>query len=353
MPSFMTDHFKEQVRTLSHLSIIITFVVALSITASVVVIPVIFSFLFAIVLNPFLRKLENIRIPRIPAIIIVLITFILLASSLFLYTGYQLSLLMSDLPGIQDRLVDLFNNLSLQLEQRFGISAPERNQYIRDLTERAAPFFTNFLQTTSSALTIMAQIPIYVFLMLLYKDRFKLFLREVYRSSPEETHLRTDEVKEVVQGYVLGLFIVICVLAVLNSIGLLLLGIKYALFFGIFSAVLTIIPYIGNFIGGLFPVMVALVTKDSAWYAVGVVAVYAFIQFLEGNFITPNIMGSRVSINPFVALVSMIIGGQILGIAGLIIAIPLVGIVKLLFSHSRTLSPFVILMEDKRTRDSP
>lgn len=347
----MTEEFRRNVRALSHMSIIITFLVVLSISARVVVIPIVFSFLFAIMLNPFVRRLENFRIPRIPGIIIVLITFVLLLSTFFLFSGYQLSLLIRDLPGLQAKIINLITDVSQTLQDRFGVSAPERNRYLRDITERAAPFFTGLLQSTSSAFTILLQIPIYVFLMLLYKERFKRFLSAVYKGNNVESSERIDEVKEVVQGYVLGLFIVICVLAVLNSIGLLILGIQYAVFFGIFSAVLTVIPYIGNFIGGLFPVMVALVTKDTAWYAVGVVAVYAFIQFLEGNFITPNIMGSRVSINPLVALVSMIIGGQILGIAGLIIAIPMVGVLKLLFSHSRTLSPLVILMEDKTPDD--
>lgn len=345
----MTEEFKDRVRTLSHLSILITFLVALLITAKIVVVPLALAFLFAIVLNPFLRKLESVRVPRVVAIILVLLAFLILVGSIFMYSGYQLSLLMEDLPGIQKKIIGLSQEVINEVEQRFSWIQFNREEWVTKAVERAAPFFTGFLETTSSVLTVAAQIPIYLFLMLLYKDRFKDFLEQLFNTNAQEAGKRIQEVKDVVQGYVLGMFIVICVLAVLNSVGLFLLGIKYALFFGIFSAILTIIPYIGNFIGGMFPFVVALVTKDSAWYAVGVVAVYAFIQFLEGNFITPNIMGSRVSINPLIALLSMIIGGQILGVAGLIIAIPFVGILKLLFTHSRSLHPFVILMEDKRS----
>lgn len=346
----MTEEFKDRVRTLSHLSILITFLVALLITAKIVIIPLALAFLFAIVLNPFLRKLESLRVPRVVAIVLVLLAFLVLVGSIFLYSGYQLSLLMEDLPGIQQKVISLAQNLVDEAESRFRFVQFNREDWVPKIVERAAPFFTGFVQTTSSVLTVAAQIPVYLFLFLLYKDRFKDFLEKIFDSDAVKAGQRIQEVKGVVQGYVLGMFIVICVLAVLNSLGLFLLGIKYALFFGIFSAILTIIPYIGNFIGGLFPFVVALVTKDSAWYAVGVVAVYAFIQFLEGNFITPHIMGSRVSINPLIALLSMIIGGQILGVAGLIIAIPFVGILKLLFTHSRSLNPFVILMEDKRSQ---
>lgn len=347
----MTENFKEKVRAFSHIGILITFVVALLIAAKVVVIPLAISFLFAIVLNPFLRRLENIRMPRVLAIVVVLLTFVVVIGGIFTYCGYQLTSLLNDLPGLQERVLNLVNDMRVQLAERFNISAPQQNRWMTNLADSVGPFFTGFLQTTGSILTVVAQIPIYIFLMLLYKDRFRVFLNTISRRPDDAPSAQINEVKEVVQGYVLGMFIVICILAVLNSIGLLLLGIKYALFFGILSAILTIIPYIGNFIGGFFPFLVALVTKDSAWYAVGVIAVYAFIQFLEGNFITPNVMGSRVSINPLIALLSMIIGGQMLGVAGLIIAIPFVGILKLLFSHSKTLWPLVILMEDRPTKN--
>ncbi len=323
------------------------------IAAKTVIIPLALSFLFAIMLNPLLRRLEALRLPRIPAILIVMLVFVIVIGGIFTYCGYQLTNLINDLPGLQEKVVALVQDIRQGLVDRFNISAPQQNRWMGSLSDRIGPFFTGFLQATGSVLTVAAQIPIYIFLMLLYKDRFRVFLNKISNRADHESITQINQVKEVVQGYVLGMFMVICILAVLNSIGLLLLGIQYALFFGILSAILTIIPYIGNFIGGFFPFLVALVTKDSAWYAAGVIAVYAFIQFLEGNFITPNIMGSRVSINPLVALLSMIIGGQILGVAGLIIAIPFIGIIKLLFSHSRTLNPLVILMEDKPSAPGP
>jgi predicted PurR-regulated permease PerM len=109
---------------------------------------------------------------------------------------------------------------------------------------------------------------------------------------------------------------------------------------------LTIIPYVGIFIGASLPVILALLTKDSAWYAVGVIGLFSFVQFLEGNFITPRITGSKVSINALAAIIALLIGGKILGIAGMILAVPCLGIFKILLSHSKHLSPFVILIED-------
>jgi predicted PurR-regulated permease PerM len=132
---------------------------------------------------------------------------------------------------------------------------------------------------------------------------------------------------------------------------LLALGIDHAIFFGILSGVLTIIPYIGIIIGALFPLIMALITKDSLWYAVGVVIVFTVVQFLEGNFITPRITGSKVSINALAAIIALVIGGKILGVAGMILAIPAIGVLKIVLSHSQHLKPFVILLEDKDPGD--
>ncbi len=343
----VTEAFKTKLKLYSQACIVITFLVVLAIAARSFIIPLAFSALFAIVLNPLLRKLEGWGVPRILAIILAMLSFTLILSALATYSAYQLNLLMEDLPSIQKRVVELFDQVLANLESVLGFELAERNGSMwKDALKRVAPFFGDFISGTSSAATIIVQIPIYIFLILLYKEKFLRFLGEVLTDS-STAHSRVSEVKKVVQGYVSGLFIVILILAILNSLGLWILGIRYALFFGIFSAVLTVIPYLGNFIGGLFPFLVALVTKDSAWYAVGVIAIYAVVQFLEGNFITPNIMGSKVSVNPLAALISLIIGGQILGLAGIILAIPLVGIIKTMLSHSETLRPLVILIEDE------
>ena len=153
------------------------------------------------------------------------------------------------------------------------------------------------------------------------------------------------------QAYITGLMLVTLIVAILNTIGLLFLGIEHALFFGILSGILTIIPYIGIFLGALLPTLMALITKDSAWYAVGVIAVFFVVQFLEGNFITPRITGSKVSINALAAIIALLLGGKILGIAGMILAVPAIGVLKIMLAYSRRLKPFVILLGDVDRED--
>lgn len=146
-------------------------------------------------------------------------------------------------------------------------------------------------------------------------------------------------IQSVVQNYIVGLATVIAIIGILNSIGLFALGIKYALFFGLFGALLNVVPYVGVLLGGLLPTVYALITKDSVWYPIGVIGIYWIVQILEANFITPNIVGSKVSLNPFAAIVAILVGEQVWGIAGMILAIPLLAICKVIFDIIEPLKP--------------
>ncbi|ULT23452.1 AI-2E family transporter [Sphingobacterium sp. E70] len=102
-------------------------------------------------------------------------------------------------------------------------------------------------------------------------------------------------------------------------------------FFGSLASLLMLLPYIGIAIGSILPALFALAIKDSAWYAIGVIAWFQVVQFLEGNIITPNIVGSKVSINPLMAIIGILLSGMLFGLAGLIIALPLIATLKVIF----------------------
>jgi predicted PurR-regulated permease PerM len=203
-------------------------------------------------------------------------------------------------------------------------------------------YLAEVLYSTSYLAYFLIQVPIYIFLFLLYRDKF----RDFFLAFGPDMKWKKD-IDGVVRGYIGGLTIVVLIAGTLNSIGLLALGIEHAIFFGFFSGALTLIPYIGITIGATLPALLALVTKDSIWYAVGVIAVHAAVQFLEGNFITPKVTGSKISVNALAAILALLIGNLLLGIAGMILAVPAVGILKILLANSTSLRPFVILLEDK------
>jgi predicted PurR-regulated permease PerM len=322
---------------------------ALMITAIVlmrdVVIPLAFAALFAVVLNPLVARLEK-KTGRIFGIVIALLGALVVFGLVMWFVVSQLAGLVASLPGLQEQFYGFVAQTSDSLEAWFGIGMAEQTAMIKDGLASVSSYLGQVLLSTSYLAYFFVQVPIYVFLFLLYREKFKEFFLAF--SSDNELKWR-KEIEGVVRGYISGLAIVVLIAGVLNSIGLLLLGIDHAIFFGFFSGALTLIPYVGITIGATLPALLALVTKDSIWYAVGVVGVHAVVQFLEGNFITPKITGSKISINALAAILALLIGGKILGIAGMILAVPCIGIFKILLSYSSSLKPFVILLEDTPT----
>jgi putative heme transporter len=308
-----------------------------------IIIPLAFAALFALVLNPISQRIER-KTGRILAITIVLFGALFLLGLLVWFIIGQLKGLVQSLPGIEEKFFSGVLNVNEFISEQFNISTDEQTTMMADGLKNLSVYMADVLYSTSYLLYFFIQVPIYIFLFLLYREKF----REFFLAFNADAELKwKKDIDGVVRGYISGLTIVVLIAGALNSIGLLLLGIEHAIFFGFFSGALTLIPYVGITIGATLPALLALVTKDSAWYAVGVVAVHAGVQFLEGNFITPKITGSKISVNALAAILALLIGNLVLGIAGMILAVPAVGILKILLANSTSLKPFVILLEDK------
>jgi predicted PurR-regulated permease PerM len=331
-------------------------VIALSITAIIlardIVVPLAFAAFLSVVMLPLIKKMEERKIgPAISITLVLFGTVVCLGLIIWLIVDQVVGLL-NDLPNLQAKFETFVNQVSRTLRRDFGISTTEQNQMLADIMKSVSLYLGDILLSTTTAISTLIQIPIYIFLFLIYRDKFREFFLSLVPG--DEEFAWKKDIERVVQGYISGLTLVTLIIAALNCIGLLALGIDHAIFFGILSGLLTIIPYVGIIIGALFPILMALITKDSIWYAVGVVIVFTVVQFLEGNFITPRITGSKVSINALAAIIALVIGGMILGIAGMILAVPAIGVLKIVLSHSQRLKPFVILLEDangKKTSD--
>ncbi len=327
-------------------------IVALAITAVIlakdIVVPLAFAGFLSVVMLPLIKKMEERKIGPAISITLVLLTTVVSVGLIIWLIVDQVVGLLNDLPNLQAKFETFVNQMSRTLRRDFGLSTTEQNKMAAEFMRSVSIYLGDILLSTTTAISTLVQIPIYIFLFLIYRDKFRdFFLSLVPGDEEEEEEFGwKKDIERVAQGYISGLTLVTLIIAALNCIGLLALGIDHAIFFGILSGVLTIIPYVGIIIGALFPILMALITKDSIWYSVGVVIVFTVVQFLEGNFITPRITGSKVSINALAAIVALVIGGKILGIAGMILAVPAIGVLKILLSHSQRLKPLVILLED-------
>ena len=325
------------------LLVIVSIMVAATILAKDIVVPLLIAGILTVVLMPLVKRLEK-KLSSITSITIALVGTILLFGIVTALIANQLRGLVQDLPNLETKFSSFADHISNSLQDYLGLTMLEQNQLLKDGITSLSGYATELLAATTNIISLLVQIPIYIFLFLIYRDRFKAFIRSILPAVGEQTWKK--EIETVVQGYISGLMLVTLIITALNSIGLLVLGIDHAIFFGVLSGLLTIIPYIGIFIGATFPVLMALLTKDSIWYALGVIIIFSIVQFLEGNFISPRIIGSKVSINALAAIIALLIGGKILGIAGMILAVPVLGVIKIILTHSSRLKRLVILIDD-------
>jgi len=320
--------------------------------ARAILIPFVFSVFIALILNPVVGFVNRKGINRAVAIILTMLIVAFSFGTLLMLTGSQAKKLFIDLPVLVERLKLYIETQGALIQNELAISDNDQIAMLKQATDgilsTGSSILTDALSVTSNLITFISLVPIYIFFMLLYKDNLKRFLVVIGERNKNTKLLEVSKsIKDMVRNYIAGLLLVITILATLNTIGFLALGIQYAVFLGVLSAALSVIPYIGNLIGGTLPFVVALITKDSIWYAFGVIAVVGFIQLLEGNLITPKVIGSKVNINPLAAIIALIIGGQLWGIVGMILAIPLIGMVKIIMSNTPSLQPYAILLQDR------
>jgi predicted PurR-regulated permease PerM len=311
--------------------------------------PLALGIFFAYLLYPIAKFFETKGVPRIFANIfsIVLGLTALAGLGIFIYT--QLRVFLDDFPAMREQAIANLYAFEKYIERTTGLAAGSQHIWIRDAVntffQSSGLFLQNLFAATAGTIITFGLLPVYIFFLLFYRNKFKVFLLKMI---PEENHDKVEniilKISVVVKKYMGGIFIVVFILCFLNSIGLMIVGIKYAILLGVISAFFNLIPYFGTLIGGSIPLLMALLTEDSPGYALGVVILFIIIQFLENNILTPNITGGNVNINPFITILSIIIGGMVWGIPGMFMIVPIIGIIKIICDNVKSLEPYAYLL---------
>ena len=319
-----------------------------------ILIPLSLAVFFTFLLFPISDWLQTKRWPKSLAILVSILVALIVVVGLLYFFIYQILSFKEDLPELENSLKAKLEELQSFIETRARFSRKEQtlwmDQKVTDLGNDASSYIMNIFSATGAVLADLALIPIYIFFITYYSDRFRHFVSLLTENQYHEKIFSImNKVSKVSQLYIKGILIDILILSVLNSTGFLLLGLEHAILFGTLAAFLNIVPYVGVMIGSIFPIIIALLTKDSAWYAVGVIGVCAFVQFLDNNFITPKVVGSSVSINPLAATVALIIGASLWGVMGMILFIPITGMIKVLCDNITQLQPYGYLLGEEET----
>jgi predicted PurR-regulated permease PerM len=321
-----------------------------------IVMPIIFAGLASIICLPIALLFERIGINKgISALITVLLISMVIVGILIVII-FQSQEIVQQLPKLMDKNEEILNiknspflTESVQTYVNDHIDIVTYN--LESLKSGLLSLVESSFKGLKNTFLFLVSCPIYILFMLIYRNNIFRFIEAYHVKEHDKGEGKEiiTEVKKSLYQYLKGLLLVMLIVGVLTSIGLFILGINNALFFGIIAAILTPIPYIGVIISALIPTILALLTKDSGWYAFGVIGVFGIVQFLEGNFITPRIMGNSININPLIILLSIVIFGSITGLLGVILTVPLLAVMKVIIDHYPHLKPWTYLFEDEKS----
>ena len=319
--------------------------------AQEIIVPIVFAIIISIVLHPIVNFFVRLKINRIVAITITLsITFIIVGIvSILLFS--QVSGFSESWPALVVKFTVILNDAINWASTYFDVNKLTMSRWIAktqsELLSISNAAIGETLFAVGNTILVLCLIPVYVFIILFYHSLLIEFIHRLFgKSDQKQVSIIITETKTVIQQYLVGLVIEAVIVAVLNSIALLSLGIPYAILLGVIGALLNVIPYIGGIVAVALPMMVALATQTNAWYALYVLVAYYIIQMIDNNYIVPIIVSSKVKINALFSIIVVFAGNALWGVSGMFLSIPLLAILKLVFDHIEPLKPWGFLLGD-------
>ncbi|MES2457569.1 MAG: AI-2E family transporter [Bacteroidota bacterium] len=332
--------------------------IAVLVIGQSIIMPVITAFFISIMLLPIFRFFKKHRFPEAAAIIIpILFVAIILAAVIWFFSA-QIGALVDDFPEIKKNVSIHLNAISKWISSISNFSTTEQVKFINDksndLLGMAGKAASGAAVTLSSVFVFVGLLPIYIYLILFYKD---ILLRFTFMWFSPDHHPKVKEAiyetESIIKNYLVGLLIQVTYMTILLGGILLLMGIKHALLIGVIFAILNLIPYVGALIGNIIGVLLTLTSSTEMWPVITVLLVIAAVQFLDNNILMPRIVGSKVKINALFAILGVIIGGSIAGVSGMFLSLPIIAVLKVIFDRTEMFKQWGVLLGDERPVRSP
>lgn len=312
-------------------------------------IPIAISALLTLLLIPIANFLEKMGIHRLIASFICVLLMLFIFGGLVYIVTWQASGISDNLQEIILRIQKLILKLQEFLAETIGISAESQkiwfNKQSASGPSEAIVLAGSMLSFLMGILIKSILVLVYLFLFLSSRSHLKKFiLMLVPHSEMKETERMISDAGKVSQKYLSGLGMMIVMLWVMYGIGFSIIGVESALFFAVLCGILEIVPFIGNLTGTSLTILMVISQGGSNSMIVGVFFTYMLIQFIQTYILEPLVVGSEVNINPLFTILILVFMEIIWGIPGMIMAIPMLGIVKIICDHIAPLKPYAFLI---------
>ncbi len=318
-------------------------------------IPIAIASLLAMLFLPLSRWLERKGINRgVGSLFCVLILLLGIAGVVALLS-WQASDIANDLSQIGSRLSKIGSEIRQYIAQNIGISAQKQKEWISKQSSSAGASMGTASTILGSLMGILVDsilVLVYLFLFICLRAHLKKFVLMIVPSGEsKETDQIINDAGKMAQKYISGMSLMIVMLWFLYGIGFSIAGVENALFFAVLCGILEIIPFIGNLTGTALTVLMVLSQGGDDQMLLAVLGTYLIVQFLQTYILEPLVVGSEVNINPLFTILILVLFEIIWGIPGLILAIPMLGIVKILCDHIRPLKPYGFLIGKEKNSD--
>ena len=317
-------------------------------------VPLCFAGLLAMLFLPISLWFESKNIPKVLSIVFCILIFLIIIIGIVWLISWQITDLASETNDIESRVEKMITQVKEYIQSHFGVSKKQQEQLITEQAKNNSSSFSNAGSYLMGFVVDFILMLVYIFLFMFYRERLKTFVLKIVPSQQKknaETIIR--DVEKVSQQYITGLGLMIACLWVMYSIGFSIVGVKYAVLFAIICGLLEIVPFIGNLTGNLLAVLMVIIQGGGIGMVIGVIITYLLVQFLQTYLLEPLVVGAEVNINPLFTIIILVVGELIWGIPGMVLAIPLLGIFKIVCDHVESLKPYGYLIgSDKKKRSS-
>ncbi|MCO5949721.1 AI-2E family transporter [Mucilaginibacter flavidus] len=311
--------------------------------------PLIFGFLFAILLYPTASFLERkLRLPRAIASLVAILLMLAFISIVLYLVGSQISNLASDWPQLKGQVSQSLDDLSEWVQKAFQINAAKQMNYLHSTQQKIMASGTEVIGTTFGAISSLVLfylfILIFTFFILLYRILLINFIVWVFTDNYEAVVRDiVQNIQSILRQYILGLLLEMFVVACLACTLFWIIGVKYAVLLGIVVALFNLIPYLGIFTALFLSTLITFATggiNSAALVALSVLG----IHLVDSNVLLPTIVGSKVKLNALITFLGIILGEMIWGLSGMFLSIPIIAIFKIIFDRVESLKPWGYLL---------
>ncbi|MGK9128367.1 AI-2E family transporter [Olivibacter sp. SA151] len=302
------------------------------------------------------KKLETWGLNRALSSLIGVLLIVLAFATIIALLVWRLSNFSENLEGMQEQVLNLFERLKAWIDQTLGISSDQQEALVNGAEQSignggGTSTLLTFASGTMSILVDSVLVLVYTFLFLFYRSRIKNFILKLVDNAKKD---RTEKIiyksVDVSKNYLAGLALMIAMLWILYGVGFSVVGVENALFFAVLCGILEIVPFVGNITGTSLTVLATVAQGGASDKIIGVIIVYLAVQFVQTYILEPLVVGDQVNINPLFTIIALVLGELIWGIGGMVLAIPLLGIIKIICDNVPALQPFGYLIGTDRKK---